>query len=55
MRKKLVSLGFALAALAVVSTSATASAAAKSCPPGTYEFTCGSFTGCCHIGALCPC
>ncbi len=55
MRKKLVLLGFALAALVAASTNATASAATKSCPSGTYEFTCGGFTVCCHIGALCHC
>lgn len=51
MRKKLLSLGFALAAFAAASTTATA----KSCPPGTYEFQCSNFTVCCPIGALCHC
>jgi hypothetical protein len=55
MRKKLLSLGFALAALAAASAFAPASAATKSCPSGTYEFTCGNFTVCCHVGALCHC
>jgi len=56
MRKKLLSLGFALAALAAASTTATASTpATKSCPSGTYEFHCSSFTVCCPIGALCHC
>ncbi len=51
MRKKLLSLGFALAALAAASTTASA----KTCPSGTYEFQCGSITVCCHVGALCYC
>lgn len=53
MRKKLVFLGFALAALAAASTSTTASA--SSCPPRTYEFHCADFTVCCPFGALCHC
>ena len=55
MRKKLVSLGFALAALAAASTTPTASA--SSCPPGTYEFQCKQSTRilCCPMGALCFC
>ena len=52
MRKKLLSLGFALAALAAISTSSTS---ASSCPPRTYEFQCGNVTLCCPIGALCHC
>jgi hypothetical protein len=53
MRKKLVSLGFALAALVAASTFTPASA--KTCPSGTYEFHCANFTVCCPIGALCHC
>ncbi|HET9209868.1 MAG TPA: hypothetical protein VFR03_05690 [Thermoanaerobaculia bacterium] len=55
MRKKLLSLGFALAVVAAASTAATA--AAKSCPEGTYEFQCSQSTRilCCPIGALCFC
>jgi hypothetical protein len=53
MRKKLLSLGFALAAL--VAASAFTPASAKTCPAGTYEFQCGSVTVCCHFGALCYC
>jgi hypothetical protein len=60
MRKKLVSLGFALAALAAASTFAPAAAstpAANSCPAGTYEFHCTQSTRilCCPMGALCFC
>lgn len=56
MRKKLLSLGFALAALTAVSTSATTSTSAtSSCPPKTYEFHCQNVTLCCPIGALCHC
>lgn len=55
MRKKLLSLGFALAALVAASAFTPASAATKSCPSGTYELTCANFTVCCHIGALCHC
>jgi hypothetical protein len=58
MRKKLLSLGFALAALAAAGTTATASTpATTSCPAGTYEFHCQQSTRilCCPLGALCFC
>jgi hypothetical protein len=55
MRRKLVSLGIALAALVAAITFTPASASAKPCPPGTYEFHCSNFTVCCPIGALCHC
>jgi hypothetical protein len=52
MRKKLVLLAFALAAVAATSA---ASAAGPTCPQNTYPFTCGTSTVCCPRGALCFC
>jgi len=57
MRKKLIILGFALAA-ALVSTIKPASAS-LSCPPGTQRFICQSNPfafGCCPLnGPMCYC
>ncbi len=54
MRKKLVSLGFALAALVAASTHASATTPI-SCPAGTHQFNCPTYSFCCPNGAFCIC
>lgn len=53
MRKKLIALAFALAAVAA-STAPTASAAPK-CPDQTFPIDCGHRIICCPINAICVC
>jgi hypothetical protein len=58
MRKKLVSLGFALTALVAASALAPASATTpvtNPCPAGTHLFTCNTYSYCCPMGAFCIC
>jgi hypothetical protein len=55
MRKKLVSLGIALAALVAASTFTPASAQSSTCPAGTHLFTCPTYSYCCPNGAFCIC
>jgi hypothetical protein len=55
MRKKLVLLAFALAAVAATSATSPASAAGPTCPQNTYPINCGTYTFCCPRGALCFC
>ena len=53
MRKKLIILVLALAAVAA--TSAIKPAAATSCPPPQIQVSCGSFTICCYKFQPCTC
>jgi hypothetical protein len=53
MRKKLILLVFALAAVAA--TSAIVPAAATTCPPNTIPVNCGSITICCYKFSVCTC
>ena len=53
MRKKLVFLGFALAAL--TAASAVSSAAATTCPKGTHLIVCPTSSWCCPNNAFCVC
>jgi len=64
MRKKLAILAFALAAVAPTAAIPSASAgrpapfapiAAKSCPPGTHLWVCGTASYFCANNALCVC
>jgi hypothetical protein len=54
MRKKLIALAFALAAVAASTIPSTASAA-PNCPAGTWPIACGHRTICCPDGAFCVC
>jgi hypothetical protein len=55
MRKKLVSLGFALAALITASTLAPAKASAATCPNGYHLIVCPTYSFCCPNNAFCVC
>jgi hypothetical protein len=56
MRKKLLSLGFALAALVAASTFMPASAQSSTCPTGSHLFTCpNGHSFCCPNNAFCAC
>jgi hypothetical protein len=54
MRKKLIVLGFALAA-AAASTLSTASADPSTCPKGSHLFVCPTYAFCCPNNAFCAC
>lgn len=53
MRKKLIYLGFALAALVAASTGSPVSA--TTCPPGSNLFQCPTYSFCCPFNARCAC
>ncbi|HEY4572989.1 MAG TPA: hypothetical protein VIJ61_06425 [Thermoanaerobaculia bacterium] len=55
MRKKLLSLGFALAALVAASTFMPASAQSSTCPKGSHLFVCPTYSFCCPNNAFCAC
>lgn len=55
MRKKLVLLAFALAAVAATSAIAPASAAGPTCPKNSHLIDCGTYTFCCPNNAFCVC
>ena len=56
MRKKLVSLGFALAALVAASTFTPAAADPSTCPPNSHRIVCpDGHSFCCPNNALCIC
>lgn len=57
MRKKLVSLGFALAALAAASAFTSSAANGQNCPPGNRVVLCadGVHHICCPDNAFCAC
>jgi hypothetical protein len=54
MRKKLITLGFALAA-AAASTLSPASATPVTCRAGSHLFVCPTYSFCCPNGAFCIC
>ena len=54
MRKKLIILGFALAA-AAASSLTPASATASTCSKGTHLFVCPTYSFCCPNNAFCAC
>jgi hypothetical protein len=53
MRKKLVLLGLALAAL--VAAGARSPPAADTCPPNSFLFVCPTYSFCCLFTARCAC
>ena len=55
MRKKLVSLGIALAALVAASTLTPASADPTTCPKGSHLIVCPTYSFCCPNNAFCVC
>ncbi len=54
MRKKLIILGFALAATAA-STLSPAPAKADTCPKNSHLFVCPTYSFCCPDNAFCAC
>jgi hypothetical protein len=55
MRKKLVSLGIALAALVVASTFSPAAADSSTCPKNSHLIVCPTYSFCCPNNAFCVC
>lgn len=55
MRKRLLLLALALAAVTAASTSVPASATVSTCPKNTRPIDCGTYILCCPYNAFCVC